>query len=245
MDFKVLKTEKLSEKVTNEIIHMIEMGKLKPGDKLPMETDFAKMLGTSRGTLREALTILEFRGLIRRKPKDGTYIRELENYNYINESILGTIKKASYKDLIEMREPIEQKIVELAILRAKDDEIRNIINYLEEAKNVDEYDNKLLDYNFHFQVAELSKNILLVNTINLYYDLIHEIGESSLKKENRKQEVLEEHKNIIIAIMNRDVEGARNAVAHHLRMVGKSIDGIEMNKLIETKWGGNSLERRN
>lgn len=235
MDFKVFKAEKLSEKVTNEIIRMIEMGKLKPGDKLPMETEFAKLLGTSRGTLREALTILEFRGLIRRKPKDGTYIRELENYNYINESILGTIKKASYKDLIEMREPIELKIVELAILRAKDDEIRSIINYLDEAKDANEYDNKLLDYNFHFQLAELSKNILLVNSINLYYDLIHEIGENSFKKESRRHEVLDEHKNIIIAIMNRDVKEAKKAVLHHFKMVEKSIDVIEINKLLETK----------
>lgn len=234
MEFKVFKTENLSGRVAQEITHLIEIGKLKPGDKLPTETLFAEQLGVSRGILREALTILQYRGYISRKPKDGTYIRELQDYNFINESIMGSLKRASYKDLIEMRESLEQKIVELAIKRAKDEEIEAIEKYLDDAGSINEY-NSLLDYNFHLRIAELSKNILLINFINLYYDLIHELGESSFKKEHRRREVLEEHKRIIRAIKNRNIEEAKKEIVYHLGMVEKSIDSIEINKSIETK----------
>lgn len=234
MEFNTLKNENLSNRVAQEIMHLIEIGKLKPGDKLPTETLFAEQLGVSRGILREALTILQYKGYISRKPKDGTYIRELQDYNFINESIMGSLKRASYRDLLEMRESLEQKAVELAIKRAKDDEIEGIDKYLEEAVS-DSGHNSLLDYNFHLRIAELSKNILLINFINLYYDLIHELGESSFKKENRRREVLEEHKRIVHAIKSRNIEEAKEAVVYHLNMVDKSIDSIEINKSIESR----------
>ena len=234
MQFKSLKSENLSERVVQEITHMIETGQLKPGDKLPTETVFAEELGVSRGILREALTILQYRGFISRKPKDGTYIREIQDYNFINESILGSIKKASYRDLLEMRESLEQKIVELAIKRAKDEEIDDIERYMEEAAKANTY-NSMIDYNFHLKLAELSKNVLLLNFINLYYDLIHELGESNLKKEDRRREVYAEHMNIIKAIKKRDIEQAKKEIVYHLGMVEKSIDKIEINKSIDTK----------
>ena len=236
MEFKVFKSENLSNRVANEIIHMIELGKLKPGDKLPTETLLAGQLGVSRGILREALTVLQYKGYISRKPKDGTYIRDLQDYNYINESILGSLKKASYRDLLEMRESLEQKIVELAIKRAKDEEIANIEQYLEDAEKSSSY-SSIIDYKFHSKLAELSKNILLINFINLYYDLIDELGESSLKNENRRHEVLEEHKNIIQAIKKRNIEDARKKIVYHLGMVEKSVDSIKISKSIEVRQG--------
>lgn len=234
MQFKSMKSENLSGRVAQEITHMIETGQLKPGDKLPTETVFAEQLGVSRGILREALTILQYRGYISRKPKDGTYIRELADYNFINESILGSLKRASYRDLLEMRESLEQKIVELAIKRAKDDEIDDIEKYIESAESSVSI-NSMLDYNFHLKLAELSKNILLINFINLYYDLIHELGESSFKNEERRRQVLDEHKKIIKAIKKRDIEEAKQAIVYHLGMVERSIDTVKINKTIEAK----------
>jgi GntR family transcriptional regulator len=52
----------------------IELGGLKPGDKLPGEDDLARELGISRPTLREALGALEVHGIIDRRHGVGTFI---------------------------------------------------------------------------------------------------------------------------------------------------------------------------
>src|SRR5690348_8204436 len=95
MDFEAVKSVKLSDKVAQRIIGMVENGELKPGDKLPTETVLAEKLGVSRGILREALTVLQYQGYISRKPKDGTYIRELKDNTLLNGSILDAFKKAT------------------------------------------------------------------------------------------------------------------------------------------------------
>lgn len=219
MNFKTLKNEKLSERVANEVISMIDSGQLKPGDKLPTETSFSQMLGTSRGTLREALALLQYRGYISRKPKDGTYIRSLQNADYVNKSILGRMQEASYKDLLEMREPLEQKIVELAILRGSLQEKQKIADYLESAHRQDVF----LDSTFHLKLAELTGNVLLVNFINTYYDLIHELGENSARDQARKLQVYQEHSAIIRAVIDGDIDRAKEAVRIHLRNIGDKI----------------------
>jgi GntR family transcriptional regulator, transcriptional repressor for pyruvate dehydrogenase complex len=231
MDFKTVKVVKLSDKVAQEIIRMVENGELKPGDKLPTETVLAVKLGVSRGILREALTVLQYKGYVSRKSKDGTYIRELADSNLLNGSLLNAFKKASYKDLLEMREALEQKVVQLAIKNASDEEIKEIEDFLDDV-DLSSENNSLLDYDFHFRLASLSKNIILVNFIDIYYDLIRELGESSFKNKKRKIEVIAEHKNIVLKIKARDDEAAKKAILKHLSMVEKSIDTITINKTI-------------
>lgn len=49
-------------------------GSLLPDTPLPRETDFAGRLGVARGTLRQALALLENEGLVRRVRGHGTYV---------------------------------------------------------------------------------------------------------------------------------------------------------------------------
>lgn len=242
MEFKKLKSERLSDKVIDQIVTMIEVGSLKPGDKLPTETVFAEQLGVSRGILREALTILQVQGYISRKPKDGTYIRDLPAKSPVDEPIITMFKKASFRDLLEMRESLEQKVVELAVKRASEQEISEIeqmLNKIDLAKE----DNTMLDQDFHAKLAELSKNVLLANFINLYYGLIHEIAENSFKNKERPKEVLREHKNIIQAIKARDTEKAKEVIVYHLKMVEKSIADLEIEQHIQFAGGDVCIER--
>ncbi len=220
--FKQVKSQNLSEVVVNEIISLMEKGELKPGDKLPAENIFAEQLGVSRGILREALTILQFQGFISRKPKDGTYIRELEDYERASTSVIDSLKNATYMDLIELREALELRTVELAVERGKDSDIQAIVDYINSV-NPEDKNYSIIDYNFHSKIAELSKNLLLSNFIESYYDLIRELGEKSNKDIERRQEIIKEHKALITAIANRNKLEAREALRFHLRKVRDTI----------------------
>lgn len=62
--------------VADEIKQRIHEGVFKPGEKLTSEPEFSKILGVSRGTLREALTYLENMGIITRKHGRGAYVSQ-------------------------------------------------------------------------------------------------------------------------------------------------------------------------
>jgi DNA-binding GntR family transcriptional regulator len=57
---------------------MIVKGKLKPGQKVK-EQEISTRLGISRPPLREAFKILEAEGLIRREPRRGVFVSELQD----------------------------------------------------------------------------------------------------------------------------------------------------------------------
>lgn len=224
MAFKKVQSERLSDKVVNQILNLIERGELKPGDKLPSETEFAKQLGISRGILREALTILQSKGYVSRKPKDGTYIREFFDKKDFQDSILEAFQKASYLDLLEVRETLETKIVELVIKRSTDEELEEIEESL--VKDVDDF-NLMADQAFHQKIASLTKNTILTNFMYVYYDMIHDLANKTLKSEERREKLMKEHTDILEALKARDIEKAKDSMRYHLGKVKQSVKNLK------------------
>ena len=62
--FRIAAQNRIFQDVVNQIQDAVLDGRLKVGDVLPPERDLKAMFDTSRGTLREALRVLEERGLI-------------------------------------------------------------------------------------------------------------------------------------------------------------------------------------
>lgn len=92
--------ESLPEKVAKHILEEIFMGNLKPGDRL-IESNIATKFNVSHAPVREALYILENKGVVERFPRKGVRIRVIDDKeirDYI-EALVGIIKLAS--DLIE------------------------------------------------------------------------------------------------------------------------------------------------
>ncbi len=62
--------------IAEAILEQIETGVLTPGDKLPPERQLSETYKVNRRTLRQALQVLEFQGLLKRRQGAGTYIAE-------------------------------------------------------------------------------------------------------------------------------------------------------------------------
>jgi GntR family transcriptional repressor for pyruvate dehydrogenase complex len=71
-----------SDQVIASLMSLIERGILKEGDVLPPERELAKQFNVGRNALREAIKVLEIYGLVGRKTKVGTVIRQT-NLDYI------------------------------------------------------------------------------------------------------------------------------------------------------------------
>jgi len=218
MKFRRLESEKLSEKAIDQLKGLIDKGTLKPGDRLPSERDLSLRLGISRGILREALKTLESYGYLNRKPGGGTFIRELVNQNR-DLSLSETMYRASYLDYLEVREMLEQKVVELAVERASPEELEEldqVVQLLAKAKPESE-----LVLQFHHKLALTTKNIILSNFMQANYHLHKDFALASDVSKNiqRKKEILREHRAILEAIKERNHKKARQAVTAHLKNV--------------------------
>lgn len=222
MEITSVRSERLSDKIVNQIINMIRDNSLKAGDKLPNEAVLAEQFGVSRGILREALIRLQSQGYIRRKTKDGTYIEENIQNKLMNESVNEILKKATYSDLLDFRETLELKMVERVIERASDDEIEELFEGLTAAESEEVQHN--MDHYFHYKLAQASRNVFFMNFIDTYYDLISEIASKAYRDQVRRNQIAEEHLAIVTAIAKRDKKAARKAVLHHIQMVDKKVE---------------------
>ena len=99
----------------------------KQGAKLLNENLLAKKYGVSRATLREALKILQSKGVIKSKQKTGTVLEEYKNINFFDKDILSWSKGSKYADnmrkyFIQTRLMFEP---EIAYLCAKNIDLKN------------------------------------------------------------------------------------------------------------------------
>lgn len=224
MGFSPIENERLSDKVVRVIMDQIKEGILKPGDKLPNELELAEELCVSRGILREALTILQARDYIYRKPKDGTFVNP-KVLDIINNSGGITLREGTYSDLIEMRICLEQRVVEKIIDHASDDEIAELFDLVSETDQ--KRDSRTIDHYFHYRLAELSHNAMFANFIDSYYDVIDEVAAKTTKSMNRRKEIYNEHLAIVQALQARDKEKAKAEVIKHLKIVLEHLHSVE------------------
>ncbi len=221
MALKPIVNERLSDKVVQMIMNQIETKELLPGDKLPNEIELAETLRVSRGVVREAMTALQAREYVIRKPKEGTIVNP--NIVSIMKGTSGiSFKQATYLDLLEMRECIEKKTVEKVIANASDEELEELRGLVLNGKGIGNEKNSV-DYYFHYRLAEISQNAMFMNFIDSYYDIIDEVKEKTSVKESRKEEIIKEHLAIVDALIARDKKAAKKAVVYHFDSVRKNI----------------------
>ena len=73
----------LTEQCIVDLIEgLIYSGKLEPGEKIPSEHDLTDQFNTSRNQVRQALSLLEKKGLIFRRQGSGSYVQEINKKSF-------------------------------------------------------------------------------------------------------------------------------------------------------------------
>jgi DNA-binding FadR family transcriptional regulator len=226
--FKAAKQNRIFQDVVEQIQETILAGKLKPGEMLPPERDLKEMLQVSRGTLREALRVLEQKGLIEIKlgVGGGAVVQDV-SYDQINESLALLIRyqKVSLRHLTEFRVGVEGRVSALAAACATPADIIRLKALLEEARRFAEKGSDFqkefveVDKKIHLALAEISGNPVYLSLHHTVHDNIDQYYESFLSMQQRElAENLEDLANIIHAVEKNEVDEARKlAEAHVLR----------------------------
>ncbi|MDE3101438.1 MAG: FadR family transcriptional regulator [Chloroflexota bacterium] len=218
--FTPVSRSRASGEIVSQIEHAIFDGALRPGDRLESERELAEQFAVSRITVRDALRVLEARGLIRVKvgASGGAFVAET-NLDQVAESIstMVRLRRMTLSELAEARTIVESAAAERAAVRADDLAVARLGEMVEEMRHVvhDERPHTEASMDFHVAVAEASANELLSATVRAYRDLLmqtlHDMRDVRSARVTQKW-----HEDIMEAIRAHDADAARDLMRDHL-----------------------------
>ena len=197
----------LPKQAAEQIIKLIRENQLQAGEKLPNEFEMAGQLSVGRGTIREAVKILESRNIVEIRRGRGTFVCEHPGQM---EDPLGLAlvedKGRLALDLCEIRLILEPELAALAAQRAGEKEIRKLAEIQEQIEKLCRQGESYLkkDMEFHELLARISQNAVMPRLVPIIQE-----GVSA-------EETLRTHRKIVEAIQDRDPQEAREAMKEHL-----------------------------
>lgn len=217
------KPKLLSKHVEAAIEEAIRERRLQPGEKLPSELDLCEQFGVSRTAVREALRMLQARGLVTIEKGRGMFVRKMSAESVVNPMALYLQMQHDPKGnlhVIHARQLIEPPIAAQAALahtEADAEKLRQNYEALRACADFDELTE--LDMEFHLLIAQASGNPLIPLITEPIHQLMPSVKHSVYEVvRNAKDAAVEWHGKILDALLARDAEGAQQAMRRHLEV---------------------------
>ena len=134
---KNLKKESVVQSVINCLTDAMRNKELKPGDRIPPEPELAASMGVARSSVREAIKILSYLGVLESKRSEGTFVCSGFQESMIDPMIYGIIlNQDSFDNLMELREMVETGIMRLASQKYDEEDGHALEAMLEQMKEI-------------------------------------------------------------------------------------------------------------
>ena len=206
--------------VVNSIKELLLTKKVRPGDRLPAETELTRLLSVSRGSVREAMKILSALGIVEVRRGDGTYISQGGGdvmFDPLHISLIDT--QPEFAEVKELRQILEKNVVRLAILNASDEDMQQLRECVEKTHSLKDkaeknYEELLaLDLEFHAILGRACKNRPLETIYRFVMQYFRPyIAQSLTKQSNFSSDSSNVHQAILAAIGRHDIAAAEKAV---------------------------------
>ena len=215
-------------RVADEIKNWVVEGDLRKGDKLPNEAEMIAQFGVSKGTVREAMRILEAQGLIVTKtgPGGGSSVDEvtrdratslLANYFYF--------KDLSLSDIYQMRKALEPELAASLVGRLTEEQLAELSELAQQnpspaTDSEEEKQQHIASLAFHAHLADLSNNHLLGFVISFMariltdltvYRRLYEPPNRELWEHGRRHQI-----DLVNALAAGDADQARAIMLSHM-----------------------------
>jgi GntR family transcriptional regulator, transcriptional repressor for pyruvate dehydrogenase complex len=225
--FRAARQNRIFQDVVEQIQEAIIDGQLKVGDRLPAERDLKERLQTSRSTLREALRVLEQKGLIEIKlGMGGGAVVKAVTSDLVTESLdlLIRSQQVSLRHIAEFRQRVEGDVVILATSRMKASHTRVLKTLLIEARQcVDRGAEAVSDFltadkNIHLYFAKITGNPIYISILKTIHENIRRYYEEFLVMEEAEMnENLQDLEDVVNAMENGDAKRAGDIARTHVR----------------------------
>ncbi len=209
------------EQVFEQMQGLLIEGTWKAGDKLPSENELSDAFGVSRMTIRQAMQKLKALGLIETHTGSGSYVREINPEDSLNELIpLMYIGEPSQIHVFQFREMIDSESVRLATRTADDKSLKPLEDILAKMKKAAEEDDaktfSKYDLKYHMYIVKLTGNPLIIKAYDILKNVLTESMVSVIEKMKYKP-ALDYHRRILDAMKKNDEVLAEQLMHEHIK----------------------------
>lgn len=213
-----------ASRISSDLRAQLTGGVFRPGDRLPSENALAKQYAVSRTVVREAIAILRADGLVQARKGAGVFALEAKPEEERPFKDLKTERISSVIELLELRTVFEVEAAALAAARRSAAQIEVILEAHSHigaclAQGAPTRD---ADFGLHLAIAQATQNRRFPEFLQLIRAGIIPRGElqgaaPGTRPKDYNLHLQEEHARIVDAIIEGDVDAAREHMRAHLR----------------------------
>ena len=218
--------------IGNHLVQRIKAGEFRSTGRLPPERDLALWYDVGRTVIRDALVMLDVKGLVEPRQGSGIYITRKAYQSALSEDTLfessadlESKPPAAPFELLEARQIIESLIAKIAAENATDADIAAIEEALANHRNARYSEPKeTFDILFHMAIAQATQNKELALLVN---QLWHRRDDSPMwltlhkrvRDTNYRDNWIVDHEMIVKALKSRNGNAAYVAMWQHIENV--------------------------
>jgi GntR family transcriptional regulator, transcriptional repressor for pyruvate dehydrogenase complex len=209
--------------VADRLAESIRSFALRPGEKLPTETEIVRNFGVSRTVVREAISSLQAAGLIETRRGIGSFVRPAPKSIELGIKPESIVTVRDVLAVLELRISLETEAASLAAARRTDSQLAAMRQALDlfEQQVGQSGDGASSDFQFHLEIAYATGN-------RYFVEVMSHLGTATIPRTrvfpiqgeeerlNYLKVVHQQHSDIYTGIQRKDPEAARTAMRAHL-----------------------------
>lgn len=235
---KNISAPRLCDEVVSQLEQLILNGDYQPGDKLPSESILSKQAGISRRAIRDALNILETKGLIEVRKGSGAFVAR-NDYDLFLNSLIENVRsylsnaRTTVENLLQFRVVIEGSAVVHLAMKQNYKNIGTLTENLRLQRDALENEDSSAYNNAHWKFHECLVGGLDNPIISMLYRQVALLIRDRMMILSRDLLVMEhsiqEHSAIIEKIEAGDSYGARKVLLRHFNRALANFSSITQN----------------
>jgi DNA-binding FadR family transcriptional regulator len=207
------------EEALEQILQVLRLGLVPPGERLPAERELAERLRISRVTLRDVLKVLQDEGLVesRRGRYGGTFVRERAAARHdAQEELRRRTERTDLEDVLRFREVLETGAAELCagtgLAAAQRTRLRAALEATQDAPLADY---RRLDTLLHLTLAELAGSPRLAAQYAAVRATVNDLLDCIPLLVRNLEHSQAQHAALVGAVLDGDPDAARAVMREH------------------------------
>jgi GntR family transcriptional regulator, transcriptional repressor for pyruvate dehydrogenase complex len=220
-----IERRKTYELVAERLLGLIAARSLEPGDSVPPERELVEAFRVGRSSVREALRMLESRGLIQSRGNGSFVVSEFGNPLHESLALLVAVDEADERELFEARWVIEGETAALAADRRDASHLDQMAAAIDAMERGLDSESTYIDADlvFHLTVAEASGNRVVSHLMHAIRGQVQRALGTAFLVPGGPQRSLDQHREILDAVASRRPDDARRVMHDHIRRVEREI----------------------